>query len=459
LELIRLLLCLAVTVLIGYSLLVIILHRSDALSVAERLSLSYGVGIGAAALQMFIYYFLNIPYTIINLLVFWAPVVAVGLLLPRRTAQPAGPKSRLSLFEKFLMGGIALEVILAFLRAFLKPLEAFDSVAMYAIRSKIIFASGMIPGDFFTNMTLRWPNPDYPLLLPLAQVWVYTFLGGLNDLAVKVLFPSYFLSFLAGFYFLLKRFVSRRESLIFTFILASIPQVNRFATNGYTDLILAYYYSIGVMLLLLGMKDKMIQRMVWGGLFLGFAAFTKNEGIALLAITAIVSIPYILIYLKRRGAKTMRQAVLSLAIAFIAISPWLWTRARYGLDNDVLKLHGALPERIIGIFGHLDRIPIIMYEFQKQFFGPKKWNIVWIIFFLLFLANIRKSFREETAYVSVSIIAMFILYSSIYLIIPVDGPINWFVATGVSRLLIHIVPLAVLLTALLCRERRLIEAP
>ena len=103
-------LCLAVTVLIGYSILSIILGRSGLFSFREKLALSYGVGIGAASLQMLIYYFLNIHYTLMNLLVLWVPVVAAAAA--KAIAGLSVNVGIIAVFERNIQSEITKKIIL-----------------------------------------------------------------------------------------------------------------------------------------------------------------------------------------------------------------------------------------------------------------------------------------------------------------------------------------------------------
>jgi len=130
----------------------------------------------------------------------------------------------------------SFEVLYVFFRALIRPMESYDSIAMYAFKSKIFYLAKMIPPDFFKSFSDFVPHIEYPLLIPLAETQFYAFLGYLNDLLVKIIFPLYYVALLAVSYSISKRFLNRRASLLFTFLLATIPQVTDFATNGYADI-------------------------------------------------------------------------------------------------------------------------------------------------------------------------------------------------------------------------------
>ena len=263
----------------------------------------------------------------------------------------------------------------------------------------------------------------------------------------------YFLSFLIIFFFLLRRFIGRRDSLIFTFLAATIPQFCHFATIGYTDFILTYYYSIGMILLYLWMLRNDVRSLALAGIFTAFAVFTKNEGIVLCLVTFITLSIFIFKDLRKRGYKLLRHAAFFILIIVLLCGPWFTVKLSAGLDSDVFRFKEMSPERIGAISHNLNRVPRILYEFQKQFFGPKKWNIIWIIFLALLVLNLKVSFSGDLKYITLPILLILFFYGSVYLIIPTQDPINWYLGSTLSRLFIHLVPLAVFWTAIICRER------
>jgi hypothetical protein len=90
---------------------------------------------------------------------------------------------------------ISFEVLYVFFRTLIKPMESYDSIAIYALKSKIFYLEKIIPPDFFRNFASFVPHIEYPLLIPLAEAGLYTFLGSLNDLLVKMIFPLYYAAF------------------------------------------------------------------------------------------------------------------------------------------------------------------------------------------------------------------------------------------------------------------------
>ena len=144
------------------------------------------------------------------------------------------------MLDIFLVFGISFEVVYAFFRALVKPIEAYDAVAIYAIKSKIFYLAGAIPEEFFSRIAAIFPHPDYPLNIPLAQTLGYWSMGVLNDQLIKLIFPLFFVGILALLYFAVRRFAGRTYALVFAFLLASVPQFNAYAANAYLEVPLAF---------------------------------------------------------------------------------------------------------------------------------------------------------------------------------------------------------------------------
>jgi hypothetical protein len=82
--------------------------------------------------------------------------------------------------------------------------------------------------------------------------------------------------------------VSRRHSLAFTLILATIPHFNLNATTGYVDIVVAFYGSFGAVYLYLWIQDRRSVFLIVSALLTGMAAMTKNEGLVWCLINSLV---------------------------------------------------------------------------------------------------------------------------------------------------------------------------
>lgn len=449
-----------VTTLIGYSILKTVLHL-ERRPLPDELAISYGIGMGAVALEFLFFWLIKVRPTIINMILPWI-IIFTAFFFVKRVPVTNVPlhhsQGKHSPFEKFLVCGITLEVFLSFFRALIRPIESYDSVAIYAVRAKVFHEAGAIPPDFFSKITKIFPNSGHPLMIPLNEAWIYKFLGSFNDLLVKAIFPLYFVALLIVFYFALRDFFDRKRSLLFTFLLATIPQFNRFSSVGYADFVLTFYFTAGFVYLFRWMKKENIGYLIVSAILFGFACWTKMEGWALFIAVVLILFIFLLLNPRRYIKAPIKAGVFFLIVILIGL-PWILLVDAMGLENEAFQFKTLDVDRFISSFSNLDRCPRIVYEFQKQFFGPKKWNIIWIIFLALFVLNFRDIFRRDMKYITMLLVLIMCGYAYFYLLMPLKPgePINIYISTNLSRLFIHFTPLCVYWLASLCREKGYLE--
>ena len=92
----------------------------------------------------------------------------------------------------------------------------------------------------------------------------------------------------------------------------------------------------------------------------------------------------------------------------------------------------------------------ILYEYQRQAFGIKYWNLSWIAFIFLAILRFKKIFSEEDRYITIPIFFILLCYTAVYLITPQD--IYWHLRKSAGRLLIHVLPLVIFYIAMRVNE-------
>lgn len=455
-ETLFLLLFWAITTLgIGYSILKLLFRRDWPFFFGEALALSYGIGIAAASIQMALVSLFGMSFSALSVVLWFLPVILASVLLNFKNAKNFGFNKTsiklkdLSLLEKFFVGAISFEVLYAFFRTFIKPMESYDSIAIYAFKSKIFYLSKMIPPDFFKSFANFVPHIEYPLLIPLAEAQFYTFLGSLNDLLVKIIFPLYYVALLTISYSISRRFLNRKAALLFTFLLATIPQVTDFATNGYADIPFAFYCSVSFFYLYLWLKDKKKAILALSFIFSVFAIWTKTEGLLFAVINAAV---IIICMAKERDVRLIGVIYALMSLLAVIVYVLILQSAGLAVNSDFTGTQVSMASKIITGF---NRIPAILYEYQIQFFGPKKWNIVWVLFIMGLVLRFKKIFLKEIFPVTLVIFLIFSGYSIVYMLSSAPQGFGWHLSTSGSRLFLHFVPIVVLWLALMFKELKL----
>ena len=449
-----LLISVAAVTFIGWNALYLVTFKGGKLCPVENVCVAYGLGAGLVTLEMFCFYFFNIKYTVSGILAPWLLLILLNLALyirqDKKNFASAGiaAKGRDSFLGYFLIFCLTAEVAFTFFRAMIKPIEAYDAIAIYGIKSKIFYLARSIPGDYFSSLGRAFPHPDYPLNIPLFETYIYIFIGNLNDQLVKIIFPLYYAAILGIFYYAVRRFAGRTYALLFTFLMASVSQFNSYATNAYCDLPLAYYYFAGAVFLFLWFQDtRKAAFLMISALMTALAGWTKNEGLMYCLINFIVIGIFLALNFKKVKKREILLAGLFVLTVIIALSGFFWVRGAAHLVNTDVESGGAGAAYMVK---QLYKLGPILYEFQKEFFGPKKWNILWPIIALVFIYRFKESFRGIRKYATVSIMLAVIGYCSIYMISRLE--INFFVGKTLSRFLIHFMPLAVYWLAVMLKE-------
>jgi len=354
-----------------------------------------------------------------------------------------------SFLEKLFIAVISFEVLYVFFRTFIKPMESYDSMAIYALKSKIFYLHRMIPINFFKNFAYFVPHIEYPLLIPLAETLFYTFLGSLNDLLVKIIFPLYYVALSTISYSISRRFLNRKAALFFTFLLATIPQVTDFATNGYADIPFAFYCSVSFFYLYMWLKQNENPLLALSFIFSIFAMCTKSEGLLFAIINAVVITTSMA---KERRLRPIGVAYALISLCAVIIYVMGWQAIGLAVNSDFT---GTQLFPVSKIITGLKRMPAILYEYQIQFFGPKKWNIIWMLFIAGFILGFKKIFSKEVFPVTLAILLVFSGYSIVYMLSSAPQGFGWHLSTSGSRLFLHFVPIVVLWLALMFKELKL----
>ena len=441
-ETLRLILAVLAVTFAGWNILLIVSGKKLKLHLLEKMCLSYGLGLGVLSVEMFLFFFFNIKYGLKEILLPWVPIVIFNLVAGLKRTEPDNTyKDKISLLGIFLTAGITLEVLYAFFRALVRPLESYDSVATYAIKSKIFYLAGAIPQGYFNGLGLLFPHVDYPLNIPLSQTLMYIFMCSLNDQLVKAIFPLYFVAILGILYYGIRRFAGRTYALVFIFILASIPQFNNFATNAYIDVPLSYYYLTATLFLFYWFKEPdTIGFLYVSAIMTALAGWTKNEGLVYCAINVIVLAIYLFSSRKGLEKKYLLRGIQYIVLVAVILLPWLIIRKSAAVMNSDF---GTLDAGRFDIVAQLRKVIPMFYEFQRQIFGPKKWNIFWIVFIIALVVYRKKLFTKYSRYITIPLVLVICGYIAAYLLTQITMPSLW------SRLMLHFLPIAVYLLALL----------
>ena len=178
-----------------------------------------------------------------------------------------------------------------------------------------------------------------------------------------------------------------------------------------------------------------------------FASWAKQEG----TMFSLINMALLFLFIICAG-KAVKKTELR-GIFYFTLAIVMASAAWFGYLNIMRFSHETFNKasfNLAVISGNLNRIPLILYEYQKHIFGPKKWNISLLIFFAGLLFYHKKAFTGDFKYITISILAGFLGYGFVFVITPLE--IRYHLQTTGSRLLLHFLPLVVFWIGYLAKE-------
>lgn len=310
----------------------------------------------------------------------------------------------------------------------------FDALTLLAIVSYAIFALWAPPFEwdfygiwglkgrwFFEARGVDWTwlranvsHSDYPLLVPLMFDFIAVVTGGWNDAVFGWLYVAVGASLIAMF---------RGSSSPAATLAVAFPALNVWVGLG--DAAVTAYGCAGVLLVRAGAMRA-------GAIFLGLAAWSKNEGLALIVTTAVALVIV---------TRNVRKAV-ALWPAAVLIAPWGITLRLLDLENDLAT--GSASKRV---FAHLGD-PV--ETFQALAGAPPDQPFFWLVVLAIVLIFVRDAIRRESFLLLAALLQAAALVLAL-LATPFD--LAGHATFALNRILHLIAPIAAFLAAVLVLRR------
>ena len=418
-------------------------------SLPLKVFLGIGLGLGMTSCL----YFLRLVffpgqegYLLLQGIIFF--IVLILLYLQKRLSLDF-PVRSISFSKTNLLFGLAVIVILALallyslVSARTAPHGDYDAHAIWNLRARFIFRLGDEWQKAFSPAINRDFHMDYPLLVPMNVT------GGWNSLdeevtRVPAVQAMLFLVGLGGVMFsALAYFRSSGQGALAMIVLLATPYILQFSTFQTADIPLSYFFLASAVLLLLAVYETSAGLLFLCGLMAGLSAWTKNEGVSFASITAVI----VLVLFYKQGWRSyfsffggMVLPVLTLLV-FKTVLPG---------RNDLLVDNGLL--QIIQKITDSDRYRTILQHLGPETTGLGGWPfsiLVLLTAYGLIMGRNRSIRHGPILWIVLMVMAQFLAYFGIYLITP--NPQEWQIMYSMSRLLIHLFPMALLVFFLVIR--------
>lgn len=415
-----------------------ILHHVGIRNSLLKISLAPAMGFGVSSLCAFLWLWAGLPITVYVILeTALALIFTVWILLPLRHRIP--DKIRLiknidgvsPFWLALLFVSVVIFIINLATTAFQFPHGGMDAWMNWNVVSRFIALGGE---DWQNTFQRSLGHPDYPLFMTVTNAITWVFMQ--ND---SVWGPI-------AFHFLLSlSTVGLLTSLLYTLkdvtqaALVGILFMTQIFIAGHSmsqlaDFPLAYLILGAGGVTLLYVKHGEINHALLAGFIIGLAAWTKNEG--LVAVSGFTLVWFIFGW--QNGWSGFKRYITGLTLPLVVV---ILFKVFLAPPNDLAS--GA--DNIWKLVTDTGRIAFILSEAAKTLWNFNENPIPLIGLIIVYGVIIGKSRLKPAGLwmLGAVILVQLSAYFVIYLITPHD--LEWHLRTSLSRLYMHVLPLALLL--------------
>ncbi len=350
----------------------------------------------------------------------------------------------------------------------LTPQRFWDERAIFGIKGAVLFEDGSIHSETLAQPRFVQYHPRYPLLLPLAQTYIYGWLGEVDDRWSKVIPPLAALGLWLTLAGVLTRVMGRERGWLWTLLLATVPALTTWEygfLSSQADAVVAGFHGASTLYLweaLRGWRTRSGTGVAggdwsgWlvGGLLAACALFTKDEGIAFLLVdAAVVGGLLVLLGLKRSSRletdraigwlASVRALAAYLVPVLLLAAAWFWHRR-------------ALPTTTE--FTYFDRLDwdglragaatlswSVPHLIDRMFREATTWGLVWWGVLLSGLAHPRRAMQAEQVFLLLDMAGAIAALLVAGMLAPT--PVTEHLGGSAHRFLLQVTPTAVLFLA------------
>jgi hypothetical protein len=328
------------------------------------------------------------------------------------------------------------------------PVGEWDAWALWNLRAKFL-AGPNGAWRYALSPLLNNTHPDYPLLLSafVARVWKA---GGAVDMVAPVVTA---LVFFAALIALLVSAVAllrgTASALLAGLVVLSTTLLLVWAPSQYADVPLAFYYLGAIALIFLDASSPVGPwALFWAGLCAGFAAWTKNEGIAFLVSMLLVFIAFT--FWQRRTEAAKRAGWL-LAGAAPGVLLTLWLKFFLAPAVDPLVTQGASSlARLHDVSRYVEVAKGFFSDLLNLGSGVSHPLILLVILAVLLRWHLEERYRLPSLIASSGLVLVFLSYCGVYLVTPYA--LAWQVQSSFDRLILQVWPSFLLIFFVLLRS-------
>jgi hypothetical protein len=442
---------LGVILVLGDAVVACVMRRM-ALYLFERLALAFILG--AAALSVLWLAFSGF-YGIVNPLWLLTPTSLAISMATRRS-----PRPRVSFLNDWQWIDLVLTCaigaqIVAILFASLRTPLGWDGLFNFEIKARFIFEnvpSGRFPLPYLSDASRIWSHPQYPLMVPFVEYWIYAWLGRIDQTAIKIIFPVFYACLVALTCGVIRRISMPRIALATGVALGLLPPLTVLpgAVSGYAEVPLAASAAGGIGFTFLALKTRDVEPAILAGLLLAVAAWTKAEGILLFGCVVMALLAVIV-----TGPRTsaIRIAVTVSVIPLLSIGLWMLIQRWYGLPGA-----DFVPVSVASLANGAGQARNLINIFVAELLLPGHWGLLWPAWAVaIAIAAVFRIGGSEHWFLVTSVTSAFAIDVAIFFLSAWADPLEH-ARLAVTRLIVPLAPVALMFTIATIAGARSIES-
>ena len=424
----------------GCGISLLSLPRNRSTGAVELLCLSFLLGASFVTLASFTLGFLiagwglRLVITACCLAIFALGLRARSWRFDRSFAPPAGKRDWALLCASLALVGMAAWV--SSLRAM-----GWDGLLNWEFKARIAFLNGgAIPLSFYSDPTRPWTHPEYPLLLPLAEAWLYGWVGRADQEMAQSLFLIFFAAALGLLHASVLRFCEHpARAWAATAMTLLAPQLifsgQGGVSSGYADFPLAVFYLAAVAILLEYYEAGDAGLLLPFGLLAGALPWVKKEGAILW--TCLIAIAMIKVIQRR----DWRRAAPIVAPGLAVLAGWriFLMIAKPSSGEEFLPVTPSI------LRSNLWRAPQIAWAVMRELLNWRRWGPLWVAVVVAALFLIANRGRGRRVILPAAVFLPIALYAGAYIFTGWDFLVH--LNNSFPRLLVHVSLVAMLMVS------------
>jgi hypothetical protein len=409
-----------------------------------RLALAPGTGAGVCAL---VYFMFRRPVFGVE----WLLIIVSAVLLWRRRKDlftGANISTRSAILLALWMPAATIACLSAAIHVNRTPHGDWDGWAIWNWEARLLHRTGShwkeyLPAAF---------HGDYPLLVPSTTARFWRYVGTeVPDLGAVLGVTLAFCS-AAVLALVLAELRSGALGGLMALTLIGTPAFVGWSASQYADVPEGFFMLSVLALIALyferSLEPHSIRILALAGFLAGCAAWTKNEGIPLIAASVLA----LLLPAIRRSSEAIRRAKVFGAGVAVPLAALIFFKLTIKVHDYVTAYYPGKYQRILV----LDRHTMILQYLGQYLFSFGQWAVVPFIplaAFILLRGVYRPAFASPGWRTAVFILAVLVAaYYFVYLTTPVELQVH--ITTSMDRVLLQLWPSFLLIAGLVCRPER-----